>query len=127
METVLVVDDDAAVRVALAEFFSIEGYRVLVAENGREALDLLEGGLRPCAVLLDLMMPVMDGWDFRAEQIRRPDLKDVPVVVITAAGFSRDSIRIQFGNLPFLAKPPDPDELLRAVKGACRHHFPIPS
>ena len=124
METVLVVDDDAAVRVALSELFAVEGYQVHLAENGRVALELLEQGLRPCAVLLDLMMPVMDGWDFRAEQVRRPALKDVPVVVISAAGFSRDSIHVQFPNLPFIAKPPDPDQLLATVRMVCRNHPP---
>jgi CheY-like chemotaxis protein len=93
---------------------------VAVAENGRVALDLLESGLRPCAVLLDLMMPVMDGWAFRSEQIECPNLKDLAIVVITAAGFSLESIRLQFGDVPFIPKPADPEELLMMVKRACR-------
>jgi CheY-like chemotaxis protein len=120
-DTVLIVDDDEAVRVALGELLESEGYVVAVAENGRVALDRLERGLRPCAVVLDLMMPIMDGWDFRAEQIRNRDLKDVPVVIITAAGFSAESMRAQFGVLPFIPKPLDPDALLATVRRACRH------
>jgi CheY-like chemotaxis protein len=118
---VLVVDDDPGVRDALAELLASEGYAVAVAENGRVAVDLLQAGLRPCAVILDLMMPVMDGWDFRATQIQSPELKEVPVVLITAAGFSKESVRTQFGDLPFFAKPPNPDALLATVKRVCGH------
>ena len=120
-ESVLVVDDDPGVRDALAELLASEGYAVAAAENGRVALDLLQAGLRPCAVILDLMMPVMDGWDFRAAQSQSPSLKEVPVIVITAAGFSKESVRTQFGDLPFFAKPPNPDALLATVKRVCGH------
>jgi CheY-like chemotaxis protein len=121
-EVVLVVDDDPGVRDALGDLLEDDGYDIVVAENGRVALDLLEAGLRPCAVLLDLMMPVMDGWDFRAAQRQDPELKHVPVVVISAAGFSTESVRAQFGDVPFLPKPLDPDTLLVTVKRACRAH-----
>jgi CheY-like chemotaxis protein len=117
--SVLVVDDDADVRAALSELLENEGYTVTLAANGRAALDLLETGFRPCAVLLDLMMPVMDGWDFRAEQMQNPELKDVFVVVITAAGFSPESVRMQFGPVPFLPKPLVPDALFATVKDVC--------
>ena len=88
-DTVLIVDDDSAVRTALKELFETEGYAVAVASNGRAALNHLGAGLRPCVVLLDLMMPVMDGWDFRTEQLKDPALKEIPVFIITAAGFER--------------------------------------
>jgi CheY-like chemotaxis protein len=71
----------------------------------REALELLRGGLRPSSILLDLMMPVMDGWDFRQEQLADPALKDIPVVLITAAGFSRETIQAQLGDVHLLPKP----------------------
>src|SRR5262245_23155992 len=92
---VLVVDDDEEIRNALTEFLSDEGYGVVSASNGREALASLREGVHPSVILLDLMMPVMDGWDFRAEQLRDPGLRDIPVVVITATGFSATSIRGQ--------------------------------
>jgi CheY-like chemotaxis protein len=114
-DTVLVVDDDSAVRTALKELFETEGYTVAVAANGRAALNHLGGGLRPCVVLLDLMMPVMDGWDFRTEQLKDPALKQIPVCILTAAGFSDATIRTQFGNIPFVPKPPPHDELLAMV------------
>jgi CheY-like chemotaxis protein len=119
-DTVLIVDDDSAVRTALKELFETEGYAVAVASNGRAALNHLGAGLRPCVVLLDLMMPVMDGWDFRTEQLKDPVLKEIPVFIITAAGFSNQTIRVQFGDIPFVPKPPPHEELLAMVERVCR-------
>ena len=91
---VLIVDDDNDVRSALAELLEEEGFSVEGAPNGREALALLRGGtVHPAVILLDLMMPGMDGWDFRHEQMRDPKLAAVPVVIVSASGFSRESIR----------------------------------
>jgi CheY-like chemotaxis protein len=80
----LVVDDDEDFRHSLAEALELEGYRVAEAENGREALEWLARGERPCAVLLDLWMPTMDGWQFRRELEER-SFGDLPVLVMTAA------------------------------------------
>ncbi len=118
-DTVLIVDDDLSVRTALNELFETEGYAVALAANGRAALDQLRGGLRPCVILLDLMMPVMDGWDFRAEQLADPELKDVPVFILTAVGFSAETVRAQFGDIPFVPKPPAHEGLLERVRRVC--------
>jgi CheY-like chemotaxis protein len=118
--TVLIVDDDSAVRSALRELFETEGYAVAVAANGQAALNHLGGGLRPCVVLLDLMMPVMDGWDFRTEMLKDPALKEIPVFILTAAGFSDETIRAQFGDIPFVPKPPPHDDLIAMVRGVAR-------
>ena len=115
-DTVLIIDDDLPVRTALKELFETEGYAVALAANGRAALNHLRKGLRPCAILLDLMMPVMDGWDFRNEQLADPALKDLPVVILTAAGFSAETVRAQFGDIPFVPKPPPDTGLLEVVK-----------
>ena len=122
--TILVVDDDPEVRAALTELLETEGYDVLPAANGMAALAAARRGPPPCAILLDLMMPHMDGWDFRAEQRRDPALKDVPVVVITAAGFSPESVRAQLGeDVEFVPKPPPADGLLSVVgRLCCRTH-----
>jgi CheY-like chemotaxis protein len=109
---VLLVEDDAAIAGALGEALREEGVDVATAQNGREALQVLRGGLRPSAILLDLMMPVMDGWDFRQEQLRDPDLREIPVIVVTATGFSTDTIRTQFGNVDLLPKPVPFEDLL---------------
>jgi CheY-like chemotaxis protein len=84
-EYILVVEDDEALREGLADALLLEGYRVESAENGQTALRLLKAGARPCLILLDLMMPVMDGWTFRKELMKDPALADIPVVVMTAA------------------------------------------
>jgi CheY-like chemotaxis protein len=117
--TVLIVDDDPDIRSALQELLEDEGYQVVGAENGKTALAYVEAGLRPCAIVLDIMMPVMDGWDFRAQQLQNAAIRNTPVVVITAAGFSSDTIRRQFGEVEFVAKPPPLDSLLAAVRRAC--------
>jgi CheY-like chemotaxis protein len=85
---VLLVEDDVDIREAVSDTLEDVGYRVVSARHGREALDLLhdDGAVRPCAILLDLMMPVMDGWQFRAEQTRDPAIADIPVVALSAHG-----------------------------------------
>jgi CheY-like chemotaxis protein len=117
--SVLIVDDDSAVRTALKELFETEGYTVVMAANGRAALNRLKEGFRPGVVLLDLMMPVMDGWDFRTQQLQEPALRDIPVFILTAAGFSDETISAQFGKIPFVPKPPPHDLLLQLVKDVC--------
>src|ERR1700733_13792148 len=90
---VLVVDDDHDIRGTLSQVLEDEGYSTAAASDGREALRLLRAGLRPCIIFLDLSMPGMDGWDFRADQMADPDLRTIPVVVITAAGFRAETIQ----------------------------------
>lgn len=84
MKSILVVDDDPAIRSALTEILNDEGYRSLSAANGVEALSLLRSNHPTALVVLDLMMPVMDGYGFLAEQRRDPALAHIPVVAITA-------------------------------------------
>ena len=115
-DSVLVVDDDASIRTALRELLETEGYKVIEASNGLAALGRLRDGFRPCAIVLDLMMPVMDGWDFRSDQLRDPELRDIPVVVLTAAGFSQSTMRTQFGQIELVSKPLSPRDLLIALR-----------
>lgn len=118
-ETVLIIDDDRAVLNALGELLESEGYAVATALDGVDALNQLRAGLRPCVILLDLMMPRMDGWDFRHEQLKDPYLKDLPIVIITAAGFSEASVKAQFGDIEFVPKPPPEKGLLDAIRRSC--------
>jgi CheY-like chemotaxis protein len=111
----LLVEDEAAIREPLGEVLQEEGFEVVTATNGREALDVLRHGPRPSAILLDLMMPVMDGWDFRHEQLTDPMLRDIRVLVLSAAGFSRETIRMQFGDVELIPKPVRYRELLEAL------------
>ncbi|MBI3203679.1 MAG: response regulator [Myxococcales bacterium] len=81
----LVVDDDIAIRDALADVLSDEGYSVVTRRDGSEALDYLKAGHRPSAIILDLWMPQMDGWVLRRELLADPALESIPVLVLTAA------------------------------------------
>src|SRR5688572_5458821 len=81
---ILVVEDDPEQRETLCAMLDLEGFEHAEASNGREALDYLEGFPAPCLVLLDLDMPVMNGWDFRRIQLADERLSAIPVVVVTA-------------------------------------------
>ena len=110
---VLIVEDDDGIRETLQEILLEEGYTVSVAENGRRALDVLSSG-RPLAdlIVLDLMMPVMNGQEFRAHQLAHPRWSRIPVVVISAVA-PADSWR--GGGARFVAKPFSLDTILGAV------------
>jgi len=83
--TVMVVEDDASIRDLVIEVLGSEGLTAVGVENGAEALHRLRRDpVRPALILLDLMMPVMDGWQFRAEQLRDPALARIPVVLMSA-------------------------------------------
>lgn len=84
MSNILVIDDDDGIREALKAALEYEGYVVSTAENGQIALDLLQSGQNPCFIVLDLMMPVMDGWTFAAKLAEDPKLSHIPFVVVSA-------------------------------------------
>lgn len=110
--TIWVIEDDQGVSDALAGVLSDEGYAVMTARNGAEALARLRDAPAPALIVLDLMMPVMDGYAFRAEQLRTPALADVPVVVLTAGAAPRAA---ELGPVDILKKPVDLVALLDAV------------
>lgn len=95
-----------------------DGYSVLEAENGEDALSVLAAN-RPCVILLDLTMPVMDGWRFRAEQLARPDLQTIPVVLYSAHS-ELDKHAAAMGAAAILRKPIDVAGLATVVASACR-------
>jgi CheY-like chemotaxis protein len=113
---VFVVEDDVDTRDMLGRFLELEGFQVEVAANGRQALERLAAGMQPCVILLDLMMPVMDGWQFRREQVRAPELAEIPVIVVSAAG--RDRIA-EIEADAYLTKPVDLEQLLERVSHYC--------
>jgi len=116
-ELVLVVEDDAATAEALSELLGLRGYRSVVSRNGQEALDRLRTGARPCLILLDIMMPVKNGWDVRDELLSDRELSTIPIVVVTAdmtAMARATSLRV-----PLLPKPIDPAQLLATVELYC--------
>jgi CheY-like chemotaxis protein len=113
---ILVVDDDVDIRDALAEALDAYGYAVLRAANGAEALELLRSRDAPHVILLDLMMPVMDGFQFRAQQQMNTALATIPVVVITAGTTAPAS---ELDDLPVLYKPISLSNLLQIVRQHC--------
>jgi CheY-like chemotaxis protein len=115
---VLVVDDEPDLRELVAELLLSHGYNVVLAQHGREALERLCEHC-PDLVLLDLNMPVMDGWQFRAEQRRllEPHLVNIPVLILTGAG-GADQHAATLEAAGAIEKPFDPDRLLHAVRTA---------
>lgn len=112
---VLVVDDDRDVRDTLAEVLADAGYAVTTAEDGRAALAQLRGATRlPSVILLDLMMPTMDGWQFRTEQKKDARLSPIPIVAFSA----RDNART-LDAAEWLRKPVTLDALLSVVARFC--------
>jgi len=112
--SILVVEDDGDIRTALCSILAEEGYTVSSACDGSQALDQLRSGERPALILLDLMMPVMDGADFRYAQLQDPSLAHIPVVVLTADGRFRDMAR-ELGAAAAFAKPFELSALLETI------------
>jgi CheY-like chemotaxis protein len=122
-QSILIVEDDADIREALAEILRDEGHEVQGAPNGQQALHVLRDGPLPALILLDLMMPVMNGWQFRQAQRQDPVLAPIPVVVISADGAAlRESTLM--GASGFLQKPIELDELLAVVARYCQPNVP---
>ena len=113
--TILVVDDDRGAMEALSDILEYEGYQVQRAQNGLQALEHLQQMRpHPNLIILDLLMPVMDGWEFRLRQKEDPELAEVPVLVVTAIAATAgiDAVDV-------LHKPVDVDALLRTVARYC--------
>ena len=112
---VLVVEDDRDIRDSIVELLADEGLVAVGAEHGEAALRVLRAGRVPRLILLDLMMPVMDGFAFREAQGREPAWAGIPVVVMSADG-QVDAKKARAGAVEYLKKPVDIHELLAVVK-----------
>lgn len=118
IETVLVVEDNDDLRENLAFFIQLQGFEVLTASNGQEALHMIQQNGPPCLILLDLMMPVMDGWALRAELLKDPTSAQVPVVLLSGIGdIEREARALKAAG--FLSKPFEPEELYRLLHAHC--------
>jgi CheY-like chemotaxis protein len=116
MSSILIVEDCDEIRIDLAELLRDEGYDVVTARHGAEALDLLDAGPAPSVILLDLMMPVMDGWQFRKMQLGKPTLASIPVVLLTGSNNAQQHAR-DLNAAGCVQKPFDFDQLLSTVSG----------
>jgi CheY-like chemotaxis protein len=116
---ILIVEDDHDVAASVADVLEGEGYRTAVACNGREALDELLRKNHPDVILLDMMMPVMDGWQFREAQMKLPEAAAIPVITVTADGDARAKAA-SIGAAGHLAKPVTIEKLVEIVERTCR-------
>jgi CheY-like chemotaxis protein len=117
--SVLIVEDNGGTREALALLLQAAGYTTGEAEDGRSALTYLRCHPPPRLILLDLMMPGMDGWEFLRERRKVSDLARIPVVLFTAEGGLDASSVWALGANDVLHKPADPDDLLATAGRYC--------
>jgi two-component system, chemotaxis family, chemotaxis protein CheY len=116
--SVLIVDDEEDVRESLAAILEAEGYSVIEADNGEAALQQLEKSAAVCLILLDLFMPIMNGWTFRQKQLGEPAFAAIPVIVISAdAAAARRAAAL--GVVDAITKPLDLERLLQVVSQHC--------
>ena len=116
---ILIVEDDADIRIALEEIIEDHGFQAVGVRHGQEALDYLAGAAElPCLIVLDLMMPVMDGASFRDAQLRDARIASIPVVLLSAY---RDVDRraVGLGAVSVLGKPPSVSELVKVLRTHC--------
>lgn len=113
---VLVVEDDEKLRESICTILDDAGFTSWPAENGEVALERARTD-RPCVILLDLMMPIMNGWEFRAEQLGDPNLASIPVVIMTSDDRAADRARTLRADC--LRKPIRPGVLLELVSDYC--------
>ena len=114
---ILVVEDDERLLAAMVSLLKLVGYTALGVPNGYAALQQLRSEQTPCLIILDLMMPEMDGWQFRKRQLEDPKLAAVPVIVCSAHGTSEDvaPLRVQH----YVEKPLDVQALLHLIATCC--------
>ena len=115
----MIVEDDEDIRADLSAILRVKGFLVEEVANGREALARLRGGSRPCLMVLDLMMPVMNGWELRAAMRADELLRAIPVVVVSGAGRVGDDDLRALEPAAVLVKPFELSELLGLVSRYC--------
>jgi CheY-like chemotaxis protein len=116
--TILVVEDDASTQDLLGMLLDDAGYRPRAVTHGFEALDYLATQPRPACIVLDLDLPVMNGWAFRRVQQRTPAFADIPVVIVSALPHTA-TIAAQLGVTSYLHKPFAVDRLLALLQQVC--------
>jgi CheY-like chemotaxis protein len=113
----MLVEDDPSARALIETWLDTEGYDVLTASNGSEALALLKQEV-PCLMVVDLNMPVMDGAELRREQLRMPSVSDIPFILVSAAD-NAARLAVELGIDEVISKPCDADRLLSVVATYC--------
>jgi CheY-like chemotaxis protein len=124
-KTILLIEDDAAVRRVMTTALQREGYRVIAAANGREVTDRVQEGVTPDLILLDMMLPAEDGWRLLERRQREPALAKAPVVIVTGL-VGTPEWAAEIGAVGYLQKPFDPNTLLAEVRRWCGPPQPGP-
>jgi CheY-like chemotaxis protein len=117
--TILLIEDDPNLRESVQAVLEVEGYQVVTAEHGLEGLQRLDETGQPCLILLDLMMPVMNGWEFLETMQDRRDTAPQPPVVVVSAAAQLDDVQARF-RCQVLRKPFDIDHLLAVAGQHCQ-------
>jgi len=112
---ILVVEDNADVRDAVCTYLEANRYTVVAAKDGVEALDYLRAGLKPSLILLDLMMPRLDGFGFRRAQLKDPTLAAIPILVFSGT-YDAAVQAVGLGAAAHMQKPVDPKRLMALVE-----------
>jgi CheY-like chemotaxis protein len=118
---VLIVEDDGALRSLIDQRLHVEGFAPISVPNGKEALLLLKAGIRVQVILLDLLMPVMDGWAFRKRQLEDPALAHIPVIAVSAADNMRSD---ELKAAAIFRKPVPIEQLVRTIHQICDTRSP---
>jgi CheY-like chemotaxis protein len=111
---ILIIEDDNSIRELLTELLESEGYSVSSVSNGVEGLKFLKAGNEPNLILVDLMMPIMDGYAFRVEQLKNSQWSKIPTVVMSAEANAKDKLK-HYNVTAFLSKPVELDVILNTV------------
>jgi CheY-like chemotaxis protein len=114
--TVLIVEDDDAIREIIHQSLEFEGYQTLLASNGSEALNILCEGKKVCLILLDMMMPLMNGWEFLKEYQNKESIRHIPVIILTAFNIEKKDLPV----VAILKKPIDLENLCQQVEQYCK-------
>ena len=112
---ILIVEDEPALRSLLAELLSSRGYRVAMSENGEAAVTYLNSNRAPRLILLDLMMPVMNGWELRDSMLANPKWREIPVAILSAL----DDVPRALKFVAYIGKPVDIGRLFAVVTEYC--------
>lgn len=115
--TILIIEDSALSRTALRDDLAGRGFKVLTAENGKEGLSLIQSK-RPDVVLMDVVMPIMDGWETCHQVRAAAELREIPIIITTTKNTSQDMMRaFEVGANQFMEKPLDVDLLVKEIHG----------
>jgi two-component system sensor histidine kinase ChiS len=116
---ILLVEDEPFAAAGVTALLESHRYSVAAASNGREALTLLESGCRPALILLDLRMPVMNGFEFCAELERNENLRELPVAIVSGEGVTKEQLPARRVDAGFFWKPVEFQQLLAVVRCYC--------